>query len=64
MTPTNNALPELPEIEGRRMFAWWPVPIHSRSGYWREGFAWLEPVIKRRRIGHPSYFFTRAEEIE
>lgn len=47
----------LSAIDGRRVFVWWPVVIHDRSGWYMEGVAWLTTVIKRRRIGHPSYFY-------
>lgn len=50
----------LDAIDGREVFAWLPVAIHDRGGRWANGVAWLTTVIKRRRIGHPSYFYNRT----
>lgn len=51
-------------IDGREVFAWWPVAIRDRGGWYMKGMAWLTTVIKRRRIGHPSYFYNRKQVIE
>lgn len=52
----------LAAIYGRECFVWLPVLIHGRGGHYVEGVRWLTTVIKRRRIGHPSYFYTLKDK--
>jgi len=45
-------------LDGREVFAWWPVRIYTgHCGFFRDGWAWMRPVIRTRRLGHYDHVF-------
>ena len=43
---------------GYTVFAWWPVRLRSGAGAYAAGWAWWRPVIYRRSIGFPHWYYT------
>lgn len=48
----------LDSFDGHVVFAWLPTRLHNIGGWWVTGFAWLRPVLKRRAIGFPQWYYT------
>ena len=51
----------LDSFDGHVVYAWWPTPISCMGGWWRTGTAWLRPVLKRRCIGFPKWYYTELD---
>ena len=47
------------EIEGRVVFAWLPVEVKKGAGFFRDGWVWLRPVVRKRYIGIDAYYCER-----
>lgn len=46
---------------GQRRFAWLPTRLRGPGGWFGDGWTWLRPVILRRHIGFPSYYYMRCK---
>jgi hypothetical protein len=44
---------------GTIRFAWLPMPVYQRPGYYRDGWVWLRQIRRLRAIGFPRYYYVR-----
>lgn len=44
---------------GTLKFAWLPTRVRTESGWFRDGFVWLQWVRRLRHIGFPTYYYVR-----
>lgn len=51
----------LAAFNGYEVTPWWPVKLHHLGGWYRNGSAWRRPVLLRRSIGFPSWYYTELD---